>query len=316
MSNDIRDIIERLAILEGRITPTTVKHGLNPQQKEVPQLPALFKPKTQKILGGNPNAKNPMSGYMVGDSVDHNEEADKEIVESGMSRVDYLMQEIGAGDVDIYDIYANPETDEEKYASKIVNKMYDDVSINHGLHPDDNFEEILEIVADQIAQDYPMDDTINEAVTTEEKLLDKVKKSLTDYLASVEEKLEKKIDQDLGSKPADRELGKKDKSDKDLVSKDKKVTEDPTQEDPVIQTPTMPQQDPTYAESYAVKTIEMSPGKICEIHGNEKLGFEIRHGNRKLPSRFRNLDEAVMAVEMFCSRQRKQDESQDYIEEA
>jgi hypothetical protein len=34
-----------------------------------------------------------------------------------------------------------------------------------------------------------------------------------------------------------------------------------------------------------------------------------------LPSRFRNLDEAVMAVEMFCSKQRKQVESQDYMEE-
>jgi hypothetical protein len=315
MSNDIRDIIERLAILEGRITPVDVKHGLNADQKSVKQLPALFKPKDiSPTLSKTPYQKHPMDGWLVGEQELDVEEADKEIVESGMSRVDYLMQEIGAGDVDIYDIYANPQTDEEKYASKIVNRMYDDVSINHGLHPDDNFEEILEIVADQIAQDYPMDNTINEAKVDEEKLLDKVKKSLTDYLASVEEKLEKKIDRDLGEKPADHDLGKKQKKDRDLVAKEK-VKEDPTQEDPVIQTPTLPQQDPTYAESYAVKTIEMAPGKICEIHGNEKSGFEIRHGNRKLPSRFRNLDEAVMAVEMFCSKQRKQVESQDYMEE-
>ena len=45
MSNDIRDIIERLAVLEGRITPTDVKHGLNQQQKSAKQLPALFKPR-------------------------------------------------------------------------------------------------------------------------------------------------------------------------------------------------------------------------------------------------------------------------------
>jgi hypothetical protein len=257
------------------------------------------------------------SGTLPGEQpvAEMDEEADKEVVESAMSRIDYLMQEIGAGDVDIYDIYANPKTEEERYASKIVNRMYDDVSVNHGLHPDDNFEEILDIVADQIAQDYPMDNTINEAKVDEEKLLDKVKKSLTDYLASVEEKLEKKIDRDLGEKPKNHDLGKKQKKDQDLVAKEK-VKEDPTQEDPVIQTPTLPQQDPTYAESYAVKTIEMAPGKICEIHGNEKLGFEIRHGNRKLPSRFRNLDEAVMAVEMFRSRQHKQDQSADYIEEA
>ena len=172
------------------------------------------------------------------------------------------------------------------------------------------------LVGEEVADEEADKDIVEEAKVDEEKLLDKVKKSLTDYLASVEEKLEKKIDRDLGEKPKARDIGEKNKNDKDLVAKEQELDEDPTQEDPVIQTPTMPQQDPTYAESYAVKTIEMSPGKICEIHGNEKLGFEIRHGNRKLPSRFRNLDEAVMAVEMFCSRQRKQDESQDYIEEA
>jgi hypothetical protein len=236
MSNDIRDIIERLAILEGRITPTTVKHGLNPQQKEVPQLPALFKPKTQKILGGNPNAKNPMSGYMVGDSVDHDEEADKEVVE--------------------------------------------------------------------------------EAKVDEEKLLDKVKKSLTDYLASVEEKLEKKIDRDLGQKPADRDIGKKDKADRDLMTAEQELEEDPTEEDPVIQDTTPPIQNPTYAESACVKSMVLENGAMFEIHGNERTGFEIRHGNRTMKSRFKNIDEAAMAIEMFRARQRKQDQSADYIEEA
>ncbi len=316
MSNDIRDIIERLAILEGRITPVDVKHGLNADQKSVKQLPALFKPKDiSPTLSKTPYQKHPMDGWLVGEEI-ADEEADKEIVESGMSRVDYLMQEIGAGDVDIYDIYANPETDEEKYVSKIVKRMYDDVSINHGLHPDDNFEEILEIVADQIAQDYPIDDTINEAVANEEKLLDKVKKSLTDYLASVEEKLEKKIDRDLGEKPESRDIGKKDKNDKDLVAKEKELDEDPTQEDPVIQTPTLPMQNPTYAESAPVKTITMEDGRICEIHGNEHSGFEIRHGNRSMKSRFKNIDEATMALEMYCARTKKQDQSADYIEEA
>ena len=321
MSNDIRDIIERLAILEGRVTPTTVKHGLNPQQKSVPQLPALFKPKHISVLNNKTDPKHPMAGYAVGASESADaEEADKEILESGMSRVDYLMQEIGAGDVDIYDIYANPKTEEEKYASKIVNRMYDDVAINHGLHPDDNFEEILEIVADQIAQDYPMDNTISEAVATEEKLLDKVKKSLTDYLASVEEKLEKKIDRELGEKPADHELGKKDKKDRDLVTKKKEVTEDPTQEEPANtdEKPTEPVTNPTYSEPApgAVKTMTMEDGRVCEIHGNERSGFEIRHGNRTLKTRFRNIDEAAMAFEMFCARMKKADESADYIDEA
>ena len=75
MSNDIRDIVERLAMLEGRITPTTVKHGLNPQQKSVKQLPALFKPKHISVLTAKTDPEHPMHDYMVGDSIERDEES-------------------------------------------------------------------------------------------------------------------------------------------------------------------------------------------------------------------------------------------------
>lgn len=310
MSNDIRDIIERLAILEGRVTPTTVKSGLNPQQKEVPQLPALFKPKTQKILGGNPNAKNPMGGWLVGDSVENTKEM---IDESHMSDVDQIMQDIGTGDIDIYDIYAHPKTPEEEYASKIVNRMYDDVTIDRGLHPDDDVEDILEIVADQIAQDFPADD-LNESLANEEKLLDKVRDSLKDYLASVEEKYR---DDNISKKAKDRDLGKRAK-DRDLVAK--AVNEDPTEEEPTNtdEVPTAPVIDPTYSEPSpgAVKTYTMEDGRAFEIIGEEATGFEIRHGNRSMPSRFKTIDEAELACKMYEARCRGAMESQDYVDEA
>jgi hypothetical protein len=234
MSNDIRDIIERLAILEGRITPVDVKHGLNADQKSVKQLPALFKPKDiSPTLSKTPYQKHPMDGWLVGEE---DEEADKEVIE--------------------------------------------------------------------------------EAKVEEEKLLDKVKKSLTDYLSSVEEKLEKKIDRDLSNKPEDRDIGSKDKDDRDLVAKEKELDEDPTEEDPVIQEPTAPVENPTYAESACVKSVVLENGAMFEIHGNERTGFEIRHGNRSMKSRFKNIDEAAMAIELFKARQKKNNESQDYIEEA
>jgi hypothetical protein len=234
MSNDIRDIIERLAILEGRITPVDVKHGLNADQKSVKQLPALFKPKDiSPTLSKTPYQDHPMDGWLVGEE---DEEADKEVVE--------------------------------------------------------------------------------EAKVEEEKLLDKVKKSLTDYLSSVEEKLEKKIDRDLSNKPEDRDIGSKDKDDRDLVAKEKELDEDPTEEDPVIQEPTAPVENPTYAESACVKSVVLENGAMFEIHGNERTGFEIRHGNRSMKSRFKNIDEAAMAIELFKARQKKNNESQDYIEEA
>jgi hypothetical protein len=159
-------------------------------------------------------------------------------------------------------------------------------------------------------------EVIEESKVDEEKLLDKVKKSLTDYLASVEEKLEKKIDRDLSDKPKDRDIGKKDKKDHNLVAKESELAEDPTEEDPVIQAPTAPLQDPTYAESACVKSMVLENGAMFEIHGNERTGFEIRHGNRTMKSRFKNIDEAAMAIEMFRARQKKDNQSQDYIEEA
>ena len=79
MSNDIRDIIERLAILEGRITPVDVKHGLNADQKSVKQLPALFKPKDiSPTLSKTPYQKHPMDGWLVGEE----EETDEAVVMS------------------------------------------------------------------------------------------------------------------------------------------------------------------------------------------------------------------------------------------
>ena len=73
MSNDIRDILARLDVLENQLTPTGVKHGLNPQQKSVPQLPALFKPKHISVLGAKTDPEHPMHGYMVGDSIERDE---------------------------------------------------------------------------------------------------------------------------------------------------------------------------------------------------------------------------------------------------
>ena len=92
MSNDIRDIIERLAILEGRITPVDVKHGLNADQKSVKQLPALFKPKDiSPTLSKTPYQKHPMDGWLVGEE---DEEADKEVIEEAKVDEEKLLDKV------------------------------------------------------------------------------------------------------------------------------------------------------------------------------------------------------------------------------
>ena len=158
------------------------------------------------------------------------------------------------------------------------------------------------------------EEALEEAKANEEKLLDKVKKSFADYLSSIEDQVK---DSDLGEKPAARDIGKKATA-RDIVAKAAELDEDPTSSETTTDQPTEPIENPTYSAQGAapVKTIAMEDGTMCEIYGDTATGFEIRRGNRKLPSRFKNIDHAAMAVEMYMARRRQQDESADYIEEA
>ena len=227
--NDIYSIVERLRLIEADLSPTSTKKGLTAQQKSVHQMPALFKPKTQKILGGNPNAKNPMSGYMVGS--DESVEREEAMLEADMA----------------------------------------------------------------------------------EDVLEKVKKSFTDFIKQAEQSIDKEVQE---KKREDTDLKKKDAKDRGLKAKDTPVAEDPTtQEIPGPTVTATPIIDPTYGESAPVKSVALHDGMICEIHGNERDGFEIRRGTRSLPTRFKNMAQAEMALEMFMARLRKQDESQDYLDE-
>ncbi len=74
--------------------------------------------------------------------------------ESRMAEVDAIIQGIISGDLDPYDIMTNPTTPEEQYVAKILEKEYENVSIDHRLHPDDDFETIFDYVIDHLAQDY------------------------------------------------------------------------------------------------------------------------------------------------------------------
>jgi hypothetical protein len=156
------------------------------------------------------------------------------------------------------------------------------------------------------------DDAVLEAEMSED-VLDKVKKSFTDFIKSIEDKIE---DSDIKEqKKGDSDLKAKDKTDRDLVAKS--VNEDPTEDEPAStdMNPTEPTIDPVLPESKCVKSYPMEDGVICEIHGNEHDGFEIRRGDRCLPTRFKDIDQAEMALKMFQHRRRKMDGQQDYLEE-
>ena len=65
----------------------------------------------------------------------------------------------------------------------------------------------------------------------------------------------------------------------------------------------------------AVKTVKTDDGHEIRIHGNEDDGFRISIRNRPGQSKFKNLDEAVMACEMYCAHRRNRQATADYIEE-
>jgi hypothetical protein len=156
-------------------------------------------------------------------------------------------------------------------------------------------------------------DAVEEAVATED-VLDKVKRSFTDFIKQAEETIK---DSDIKEKKReDTDLKHKDLKDRALKVKDQPVAEDPTTQE--IPGPTMtsaPVVNPTYGESAPVKSVSLNDSMICEIHGNERDGFEIRRAGRSLPTRFKNMEQAEMALEMFRARLKKQDESQDYLDE-
>lgn len=225
-SQDIRSILDRLATVEeGRLTPVTVKHGLNKQQKSVDQLPALFKPRDiSPTLSKKPYQKHPMDGKLVGDSI-----------EPTKSPLEEAMQEV------------------------------------------------------------------------EEDMLSKVKRTFVDYLEKLED-----------SNKIDAHLVRKAKDELDIANdpdpENEEIEEDPTQQDLDIVPAQAPVQEPVMAEA-PVKTYSMEDGIRLECYGDEQRGFEIRQGKRKLPTRFRNVNDADMAVKIFQKRNSRPQGNQDYLEE-
>lgn len=153
----------------------------------------------------------------------------------------------------------------------------------------------------------PLEEAMQEV---EEDMLSKVKRTFVDYLERLED--DNKIDGHLVRKAKD-ELDIANDPDPENESEEE-IEEDPTQQDLDIVPPQAPVQEPVMAEA-PVKTYPMEDGSMLECWGDEEQGFEIRNGERSLPTRFRNVDDADMAVKIFQKRKNKPQGNQDYLEE-
>lgn len=57
-------------------------------------------------------------------------------------------------DIDIYDVLSDQETRIKPGEDVLIQEMYDEIAADHRLHPDDDFEEIIEILFEQIEADF------------------------------------------------------------------------------------------------------------------------------------------------------------------
>ena len=309
MSNDIRDILQRLATVEGRLSPA---------QQRVPQLPALFKPRHIRALGSKTDPAHPMDGYMVGDSAEPQrtalEEAMAEIEEDMISKVkkdlttylDRLEKKVavsrdlkdkavdavekGKAEEDL-DEFAPPggddrEPDEEEILRQLAAQWWNGTEQQMA-----KAQNTLAAMGWEIGPDESGDDDAGVYVYRigDEDGRDTVAFAHSDL------DLNEEIDTDPAaihgpSDPGDTEVAHAAELDVDNT----------------LSAPQAP-----------VATFEMADGAALECWGDDNLGYEIRHGQRALPSRFKSLDDAGMAVKLYQARHRAQQRNSDadYIEE-
>jgi len=147
----------------------------------------------------------------------------------------------------------------------------------------------------------------------DEDLLSRVKQDLGQYLDYLEAKKNDEIDdkeerlvRQAAQQVQDRNPAKA--GDQDEYSE----TEEPMMSGTAMMSPV------SVGESNdPVKIMQLEDGTCLECHGDDDQGFEIRLGDRVLPSRFQSMADAEMAVNMFQAHRggRPQDYSDDYLEE-
>lgn len=142
--------------LNARIKQNQGFAGLGDSTRLMNQIEADLKAKAKEL--GTRATKDKIS--MDGDVRTMQKLAGVESVQEGkMAEVDQLLQDIADGTEDIYQVWSKPSTPIEQAASDEINKLYDEVVIDTGLHADDDVEQILDRVAGKLADRYAVDES-------------------------------------------------------------------------------------------------------------------------------------------------------------
>lgn len=385
----MKDILQKLDLItESTVTPVSVKHGLNQQQKGVKQMPALFKSKDiSPVLSGPYGKKHPAQGYLVGaneaagDATGYGVETgddgaeetpdgvspdtqtflDEELDESRMSELDIEYQDWKSmSPVSFQNRYniskdawkakygnlVNP-SQEKTLSKKTAWRRPGGADYCNICNRDSNrciceSEDHSNPVERAILHRIMMQHTGLLAKYGPELIMDAVAE-VADFVGDVEEigssdvsgwvrQVEDYAKRMHNQYPEPGDVGdaldESAKTTEDIVSSVKKKLGDYLADlsKEIKQDPDLKDKVPQDIDkiSPAVKTITTDDGKEIKIHGNEDDGFRITIKNKEIKSRFDNLDEAVLACEMFMNRRRSANVVQevqptlnnnDYVEE-
>jgi hypothetical protein len=284
----------------------------------VPQLPALFKPHGIRALGAKTDPKHPMAGYMVGDSVEPKktalEEAMAEIEEDMISKVkrdlttylDKLEKKVsvnrdlkdkavdavqkGKAEEDL-DEFAPPggddrEPDEEEILRQLAAQWWNGTEQQMA-----KAQNTLAAMGWEIGQDESGDDDAGVFVVRAGD------ENGNSYMAFNHSDLD--LNEEIDTDPAAMQ-GPSDPGDTE-----------------VAHAAELDVANKLGAPQAPVATFEMADGVALECCGDDNNGYELRRGGKTLPSRFRSLDDAGIAVKLYQARRQAQqrDSNTDYIEE-
>ena len=174
----------------------------------------------------------------------------------------------------------------------------------------------------------PKKPSLEEAMQeVEEDMVSRVKGQFRDYLEKLEK--ENKLDSHLVRKAKhdlkigdDGEVDEQEVEENATWDQDVQPIGDPADtevahgvEDHIAASVAAPAAPMSAVSESPARTYTLEDGTCLEAYGDDDNGYEVRHGERRLPTRFPRIDHADMAVKLFQKRRQKQDLSQDYIEE-
>ena len=304
MDHNFYSIVEKLAILEGRITPTH-EHIAESKQKK----PALF-----NNLKKEEKTEEDFTPGVGG-------------VEFAEEKSDDVLSKVKASLVD----YLKSAEDSLKQDKDLIAKKKQDLDLKKkelkDLELQQKHKDVEEAIPDSLEEGQL--DVGDPIIVTAPNEFDGMTGEVVEFSPSGKFVIVKLYnhDEEVPMHLSDVEFNQyADDEDNDF--------EDDLDEDP-NQTPAQGEApagltDPTYAESTApVKTVNVpvedvgigsgGGGSILvEIHGDERNGFCIKRAGKELPSRFKSLEECEIALEMYMARRKAKhdaEQSADYIEE-